>query len=481
MSLTVRNFVCAFYKSAAAAALSLAAASAGAIDIADAYRDAVENDPVLGAAEASFKARKELIPQARSNLLPKLSFSGSTAWNERSFPVPPRLDFNPDSPTFGRIAPVTDQNYNEHQWAARIDQPIVNLSSWFNLRSARASVAGAESNLAEARQGLIVRVVQAYLDVLRAQDLLDATMAREAAVNRQLEQVQQRFDVGLVAITDVLEAQAVYDSAVVDRIQADGDRYIFFETLHTLIGASFESLDRLSESLLIVDPEPRNEEDWVTTALDTNHRIAAARAQLEAANRTIAARRASHLPTIDGSVTRSNYVTGGASFLANEINTTTWALSMTMPIYQGGFTNSRTREARALAEQAREELLNQQLTVSRDTRNLFQAVATDVVRVGARMKAIASSRSALEATETGYEVGTRNIVDVLQAQQRLFSSQFDHADSRYNYVIDLMRLKQTAGTLAEEDLVELNRFADSSHTVTREATLRNRSANPGPQ
>ena len=481
MSLTVRNLVRVFHKSAAAAALSLAAASANAIDIAEAYRDALENDPVLGAAEASFAARKELIPQARSNLLPKLSFNGSTGWNERSFPVPPRLDFNPDSPTFGRIAPVADQNFNEHQWAARIDQPIVNLSSWFNLRSARASVAGAESNLAEARQGLIVRVVQAYLDVLRAQDRLDATMAREAAVNRQLEQVQQRFDVGLVAITDVLEAQAVYDSAVVDRIQADGDRYIFFETLHTLIGASFESLARLSESLPIVDPEPRNEEDWVTTALDTNHRIAAARAQLQAANRTIAARRAGHLPTIDGSVTRSNYVTGGASFLANEINTTTWALSMTMPIYQGGFTNSRTREARALAEQAREELLNQQLTVSRDTRNLFQAVATDVVRVGARMKAIASSRSALEATETGYEVGTRNIVDVLQAQQRLFSSQFDHADSRYNYVIDLLRLKQTAGTLAEEDLVELNRFADASNTVSREATLRNRSTNPGPQ
>ena len=481
MSHTVRNLVCLFRKSAAAAALGLAAAPAVAIDIADAYQDALENDPVLGTAEAAFAARKELIPQARSNLLPRLSISASTAWNERSFPVPPRLDFDISSPTFGQVAPVADQNFNERQWSARIDQPIVNLSNWFTLRSAKSSVEGAESNLAEARQGLIVRVVQAYLDVLRAQDRLDATLAREAAVNRQLEQVQQRFDVGLVAITDVLEAQAVYDAAVVDRIQADGDRYIFFETLHTLIGERFESIDRLSANLPIVDPEPGNEEDWVTTALDANHRIATARAQLEAANRTIAARRAGHLPTVDGSVTRSKYITGGASFLANRINTTTWALSFNLPIYQGGFTNSRTKEARALAEQAREELLNQQLTVSRDTRNLFQAVATDVIRVGARTKAIASSRSALEATETGYEVGTRNIVDVLQAQQRLFSSQFDHADSRYNYVIDLMRLKQTAGSLAEEDLVELNRFADSSDRVSREASLRNRSANPGPQ
>ena len=481
MSDSVRNLVRVLRRPAVVAALFLPAASASAIDIADAYRDALQNDPVLGAAQASFTARKELIPQARANLLPSLSMSGSTSWNERSFPVPPRLDFNPDSPTFGTVAPVADQNFNERQWAAQLNQPIVNVSGWFTWLGAKASVEGAQAQLAEAHQGLIVRVVQAYLNVLRAQDRLDASLAREAAVNRQLEQVQQRFDVGLVAITDVLEAQAGYDNAVVDRIQADGDRYIFFETLHTLIGERHESLDRLSESLPIVNPEPLNEEQWVSTALDTNHGILAARAQLQAANRTVAARRAGHLPTVDGSVTRSHYVTGGASFLANKINTTTWSLSMTMPIYQGGFTNSRTKEARALAEQAREELLNQQLTVSRDTRNLFQAVATDVVRVGARLKAIASSRSALEATETGYEVGTRNIVDVLQAQQRLFSSQFDYADSRYNYVIDLMQLKQSAGILAEEDLIELNRFADASATVTREASLRNRSANPGPQ
>ena len=459
--------------------LWFAALPASAIDIADAYRDALVNDPVLGAARAGYEARKELIPQARSNLLPKMNMSGATSWNERSFPVPPRVDFNPDSPTFGTIAPVADQDFNEHQWVARIDQPIFNLSSWHTWRSARSTVAGAEATLAEAEQGLIVRVVQAYLNVLRAQDRLDAALAQEAAVNRQLEQVQQRFDVGLVAITDVLEAQAGYDNAVVDRIQADGDRYIFFETLQTLIGASFEAIDRLSEDLPIVNPEPRNEEQWVQTALDSNHNIAAARAQLEAANRTVAARRAGHLPTLDGSITRSHYVTGGASFLANKIDTTTWALSMNLPIYQGGFTNSRTKEARALAEQAREDLLNQQLTVSRDTRNLFQAVATDVVRVGARTKAIASSQSALEATQTGYEVGTRNIVDVLLAQQRLYASQFDYADSRYNYVIDLMRLKQTAGILEEEDLMEVNRFADPSDTVTREASLRNRSANTG--
>ncbi len=462
------------------AMLCLAGNPASAIDIADAYRAALQNDTALGAAEASYNARREVVPQARSNLLPKMSLSGSTSWNERTFPVPPRLDFNPDSPTFGRVVPVADQNFNEHQWQARVVQPIFDLGSWHNLRSARAQVAGAEANLVEARQSLIVRVVEAYLSVLRAQDLLDATLAQETAVSRQLEQVQQRFDVGLVAITDVLEAQAGYDSAVVDRIQSDGDRYIFFETLQTLVGTSFVSLDRLSENLPVNDPEPRDEEEWVRMALATNLRVAAARARLDAANRTVAARRSGRLPTLEGGVSRSYFSTGGASFIANETKATVWSLSMNLPIYQGGFTHSRIKEARALAEQAREELLNQKLIVRRDTRNLFQRVATDVVRVGARMKAIASSRSALEATETGYEVGTRNIVDVLQAQQRLYASQFDYADSRYNYVIDLMRLKQTAGTLAEEDLLELNRFTDPSSSLQRNASLRNRSPDPGP-
>jgi outer membrane protein len=173
-------------------------------------------------------------------------------------------------------------------------------------------------------------------------------------------------------------------------------------------------------------------------------------------------------------VSTSHFVTGGSSFLGSKTDQDTYALSITLPIYQGGLTSARAREARSLAEQARQLLLDRQLTVSRDTRNLFRSVATDVIRVGARLKAIASSESALEATETGYEVGTRNIVDVLQAQNRLYSSQFDYADSRYNYVIDLMLLKQAAGTLADEDLGDLNGFADPNDPVTRLTSLRSR-------
>ena len=447
---------------------------ASAENLSDVYDAALDHDPVLGAARAGYAATREAVPQARSQLMPNVSASANTSWNELSFPGSTFLDADPSSPTFGRTFTLPEQEYNENSWQAQLRQPLVNLESWFALRSAKSSVEGAGKQLAATEQNLIVRVVQAYMNVLRAQDLLDSTMAEEAAVKRQLEQVQQRFDVGLVAITDVLEAQAAYDSSVVRRIQADGDHEIFFETLSVLSGINHESLDRLSEGLPIVNPEPRAEEEWVSTALAANLAIAASQSQLEAAERTLRARKAGHLPTVSATATHRRFATNQPQFGVVQVpenETTVYGLEFSLPLYLGGFNHARRREAGALAEQARQQLQDQRLTVSRDTRNLFQAVATDVVRVRARLKAIKSSESALEATQTGYEVGTRNIVDVLQAQQRLFAAQFDYADSRYNYVLNLMRLKQAAGTLVDADLRELNAFTDATNPVERQNTL----------
>jgi outer membrane protein len=327
--------------------------------------------------------------------------------------------------------------------------------------------------LAAQEQDLIVRVVQAYLNILRAQDRLDTTNAEITAVKRQLEQVQQRFDVGLVAITDVLESQAAYDNAVVRGIQAEGDYAITYETLSTLTGQSYDALNRLSDALPIVNPDPFDEETWVSAAMSTNHGINSASAQLTAARRDIRAKQAGHLPTVDATVTQAQSVTGGQNFFGTDTTEQTiYGLQLTVPLYTGGLTRSRARQANATAERAQELLLSQQLNVTRDTRNLYKSVTTDVIRVRARLKAIRSAQSALEATQTGYEVGTRNIVDVLQAQQRLYSSQFDYADSRYNYLLNLMRLKQVAGTLDAEDLKELNSFMDPNDQVQRVVALR---------
>ena len=462
-----------------AAPLWLWAQSAGATDLADAYGDAKSHDPVLGAARAGLAATQQRVPQARSAMLPNVTLGGSSSWNDRSF-LSPQTDFLTGEvirdPVTGRPLRAPDQDFNEHNWQAQLRQPLLNMESWFTYRSAKKGVESAQWDFSSTEQQLIIRTVSAYLNVLRAEDRLDSAQAAEAAVKRQLEQVQQRFDVGLVAITDVLEAQAGYDNAVVGRVQAAGDHDIFFETLRTLTGQPYTSIDRISESLPIVNPAPSNEQEWVTTALAANMSIRSAQAKLQAAERTLRARRSGHLPTIDATVTHSHFVTGGASFLGNKIDQDVYAVSINLPIYQGGLTSSRAKEARSLAEQSRQLLLDRQLLVSRDTRNLFRTVATHVVRVKARLRAIASSESALEATETGYQVGTRNIVDVLQAQNRLYSSQFDYADSRYNYIIDLMLLKQAAGTLQAADLMDLNRYADPSDAVERLNTLRTRVA-----
>ena len=430
------------------------------------YEAAQENDALLRASRAGFAATEQAVPQARSALLPSLGANASTSWTEREFP--------------GSV--LQDQNFNDHGWNAQLRQSIVNMEAWFAYRSARSSVNAAEHNLAADEQNLIVRTVQAYLNVLRAQDLLDSTSAEEAAVKRQLEQVQQRFEVGLVAITDVLESQAVYDNAVVRRIQADGDHDIFFQSLSTLTGITYQELARLSEELPIVNPSPVDEDAWIEEAMRSNLNILAAQEQLAAARRNERARIAGHLPTVDATVTQVSSVTGAPNFFnADTTEQTVYALELNLPLYTGGFTSSRRKEASALKRQAQELLLNQQRTVIRDIRNLYQAVATDVVRVKARFKAIESSRSALEATETGYEVGTRNVVDVLQAQQLLFRSQFDYADSRYNYVLNLLFLKDVAGTLNDADLAELNKYTDASNPVKRLVSLRQRSGNTSPQ
>lgn len=424
------------------------------------YEAAQSNDALLRASRAGFEANEQAVPQARSALLPSLGVNASTTWTEREFPG----------------STLLDQNFNDHGWNAQLRQPILNMEAWFAYRSARASVNAAERNLAADEQSLITRTVQAYLNVLRAQDLLDSTTAEETAVKRQLEQVQQRFEVGLVAITDVLESQAVYDSAVVRRIQADGDHDIFFQSLSTITGITYGELARLSEDLPIVNPSPMDETAWVEEAMQSNLDILAAQEQLSAARRNERARFAGHLPTVDATVTQVHSVTGAPNFFnADTTEQTVYALELNLPLYTGGFTNSRRKEASALKRQAQELLLNQQRTVMRDVRNLYQAVSTDVVRVKARFKAIESSRSALEATQTGYEVGTRNVVDVLQAQQLLFRSQFDYADSRYNYVLNLMFLKDRSGTLEDADLTELNKYMDADNPVKRLVSLRQRS------
>ncbi|HEY6600080.1 MAG TPA: TolC family protein, partial [Pseudomonadales bacterium] len=257
--------------------LTAYATGAYGANVADVYQAAVENDPVLGAAKQEYAARKEIVPQTRAALLPNLNANATGARNRLEFPGANLLDTDPTSPTFGQQVSVPGREYNQHSWQAQVIQPVFDVAAYYNYQSAKAIKKGAAYDYESAEQALIVRAVSAYLDVLRSQAVLDSTSAEEAAVKRQQEQVQQRFDVGLVAITDVLDAAAVYDNVVVRRIQAERDQGIFFETLYTLTGMTYEEVDRLSPDLPIVNPESVDEDEWVNIALANNLTVLASR------------------------------------------------------------------------------------------------------------------------------------------------------------------------------------------------------------
>ena len=471
MGHTMRNLL----STIAAAAIGCAFAThAFGANVAEVYQAALENDPVLGAAKQDYAARGEIVPQARAGLLPNVNLNATTSYNRLEYPHGNMLDTDPASPTFGQLKGIPGDEFNDHTWQAQLVQPLIDVSAYYTYKSSQALKAQAAQDFVAAQQNLIVRTVSAYLEVLRSQAALESTTAEEAAVKRQQEQVQQRFDVGLVAITDVLDATAAYDNVVVLRIQAERDQGIQFETLYTLTGQSYQEVDQISTTLPIVNPTSVDEDYWVTLALANNPNVLSSRQAKIAAEKDLRAKEGAFLPTLDGVVSYNQDVNHVESFLGSGLgtvgdksNTRTYALQFQLPIYQGGYTLSKVREARARLLQSGEVLRNNEWVVSRDTRNLLRTVTTDVIRVRARIKAIKSAESALEATQTGYEVGTRNIVDVLQAQQRLYSSQFDYADSRYNYVRDLMLLKQSAGTLAPDDVGRLNTYIDPQQPVRR--------------
>ena len=434
---------------------------ASATDLSEIYDLSVNNDPQLAAARASYKAIREQVPQARASLLPNLSASARTQDIRRTI-----VDFS--------INGDFNDNYNDHSWQAVLSQPIFRLESWFQFQQAKNLEARALAQFAAEQQQLIFRVSNSYLNILEADDRLSATNAERDAVKRQLEQVQQRFDVGLVAITDVLESTAAYDASTVRVIEAEGEQVISFETLLRLTGNPFRSIDGLSDDFPVEYPEPNDEEAWVKRALMGNYGLLAAREGVNAARRNLAASRSRYLPTVDAQLSFAESTSGATqNFLGGGGNADTVieqraaALIINVPIYSGGAIRSAAKQAGYQLEQAQQEFDFTQRRVVEDTRSQFTRINTDVARVKARLRGIESSQSALDATQTGYEVGTRNIVDVLLAQQRLYAAQFEYARVRYQYIRNTFELKQTVGSLSPDDIYSLNEFITPDEAVDR--------------
>lgn len=434
-----------------AGVLSVISLQASAANLANIYDLAVNNDPQLAAAKASYMAAKQATPQARAGLLPNVSVGGQTEDIKRIF--------------VGAALPT--DNFNDNSWRAVLVQPLFRLDRWFQFQGAKDLEAAAMAQFAGEQQELIFRVADSYLAILEANAQLVSARAERDAVKRQLEQVQQRFDVGLVAITDVLESTAAFDSSTVNVIEAEGRQDISFETLLRLTGERYTEIDGLAAEFPIEYPEPNNEDAWVERALEGNYQLIAARENVDSARRSLYAARSQHLPTVDAQATYAESNTGAGQAFLGSIEQRSYALVFNVPVFAGGGTVAASKQAGYELEQAQRNFdLVQRQTVE-NTRNLFSAINTDVARVRARLRGIESSQSALDATQTGYEVGTRNIVDVLLAQQRLYLAQFQYASARYQYIRDTLRLKQTVGSLSPEDIYALNEFVTADKSVAR--------------
>jgi outer membrane protein len=424
------------------------------------YQQAVDNNADLAAARADYQARKEGVPQARSGLLPNLSASAQTN-NTRVSIEQPRANATRSGTVY----------------QATLSQPIFRADRWFQLQAAEAVNEQAALELSATEQNLILQSAQSYFAVLRAQDNLASTKAEEAAFRRQLDQANERFNVGLSDKTDVLQAQASHDTSRANRIIAQRQVDDAFQALVTLTNREYNSIEGIVHTLPVLAPTPNDAKAWVDTAAQQNLNLLASNYAVDAAQETVRQRKAGHAPTVDAVATYQRGDNDAMDFsnpnytgqnYSGDVSQRTIGVQLNIPIYSGGLTSSQVREAYSRltqSEQRREGLRRQ---VVEDTRNLHRAVNTDVEQVQARKQSIISNQSALEATEIGYQVGTRNIVDVLDAQRQLYASVRDYNNTRYDYIIDNLRLKQAAGTLNPGDLQDLARYLKSDYNPDKD-------------
>ncbi|UXY52517.1 TolC family outer membrane protein [Pseudomonas tohonis] len=447
-------------------------------DLVTVYKDAVDNNADLAAARANFEAVREAVPQARSGLLPQIN-GGATANDTRT-----KLD-----------EPSATSSRSGIAYQASLSQPIFRADRWFQLQAAEASTEQASLEFSATQQNLILQTAEGYFAVLRAQDNLASTKAEEAAFKRQLDQANERFDVGLSDKTDVLEAQAGFDTARANRIIAERNVDDAFQALVTLTNREYASIEGIQHTLPVVVPAPNDAKAWVDTAAQQNLNLQASNYAVDAAEETLRQRKAGHAPTLDavaqyqkGDNDSLGFTNSGASPVryGSDVEQRTIGLQLNIPIYSGGLTSSQVRESYQRLNQTEQQRESLRRQVVQNTRNYHRAVNTDVEQVKARKQSIISNQSALEATEIGYQVGTRNIVDVLDAQRQLYSSVRDYNNARYDYILDNLRLKQAAGTLSPSDLEALASFLKSDYDPDKdflppdlakaaEASLKNKS------
>ena len=418
-------------------------------NILDIYNEALENDPTFKAAEYSYLSDKQIVVQGRAALLPSITISGSTNWNEY---------YQND---------ILQQDYNSFSKSARVSQPLFRLDTWFNFKRSKSLTDAAEADFAYEQQNLLLRTAELYFGVLRAIDNLNAAISEEKAIKKQLDQAQQRYEVGLSAITGVQEAQLAYDLSKASRINNEGNLFSAREALNALIGREIFSLDELGEGLEISNPYPNSKEEWVKLALENNYQLKAADLRKKAAKSNARSAASDRLPKIDivgaGSESETNQfnyegfsINGQGIPVPAVTGRRNYSIQLSMPIFQGGAVYSKRKQAYAQYNEADENTLFAERRIIQEVRSQFSNVVTLVANVTAQQQAVISATSALEATQVGYKVGTRNVVDLLQAEKNLYSAEKNLANAKYDYILANLRLALAAGTISPSDIVKIN-------------------------
>lgn len=427
-----------------------------ATDLLDIYQHSLENDPVFKQAYSTYMSSGEAIPQARSALYPQLTINAITA---RNF-------FNVNA-----VGTQIVTSYNNNQWQVNASQALFNFQAWAKVQQAKASTKAAQARFNDAAQNLILRVAQAYFQALLARDTLSFAEAKQRANRRQFSQAEERFKVGLTAITSVYEAKAGYDQSVSQVIAAKNNQINQSENLRKLTNHDYEHLSPLrNRSIPLIRPEPAEVNEWINTGLKQNYRLFAAKYSLAAARENIKVKSAGSWPIfeIQGNATQVhnqtdiNQASVGSFFLPNRQTNSNVAIAMTFPVFQGGLVESQTRQAQYDFQTTSEQLEQIYRDVIVNSRISYNTIIDGIAKVKADRQTVISQRNSLNSVDAQFEVGTRTMVDVVNAQQRLFEAQQQLASDQYNLINSILNLKYLAGTLNVSDLEEINAWLDTT-------------------
>ncbi|GAB4129354.1 MAG: TolC family outer membrane protein [Sideroxydans sp.] len=417
--------------------LLMLAPVAHAEDLMQIYHAAQSQDAVFGAARAAQQAGQEKAAQGRALLLPSVNLSANTTYN----------DVN---------APYGASKYNSHGYGVSVVQPLFREQNWAAYQQSGLQVELAEAQFKQAQQDLILRVAQAYFDVLIAQDTVQLTAAQKAAVAQQLQQAKRNFEVGTATVTDTHEAQARYDLILAQELVAQSNLEIRKRALQQLVNGEVQTLDTLGAGFTLTVPQPDDVQQWIGMAEQGNPQLIMAQIALKLAEEEVARNRGGHLPTLD---LVGNYAknTGCTFALCGDTRSTSIGVQLNLPLFQGGATQSRWNEAVANRDKAQQELESARRNVELQTRQAYLGVVSGIAQVHAMRQALKSSESLLEASKLGQEVGVRTSLDVLNAQQQMYANRRDLYQAQYNYLLSELRLKAATGQLTEADLAEVNR------------------------